>query len=317
MQKLLEDIVNCKNELIKEKISNEVYLINYKRTKILLKNIIIPFKKNHLISQKELMDYLIENKINIPRVYAMDYLIENKSKKIYQLQEYIKSNGDYDEDKLIIQLAKFHCATHNYKNFSTKKKYKLKFECKKVKLDSILLDFKLKYYKVPIKKYKKNKKKLGNNLLYLDKIVKYYKNIYKKFIKEYNLKSCIIHNDITSNNVIFNKNEAYLIDFDLSTYGTEYVDFTDAIIRRSDSLKFICENFNFLRENIIKNIKLYNSYNKFIELEYSGVIKMLIIKIVSVNIYLMMEDQNIEIFEKTLLYFKNIITILKGELEDD
>ena len=44
---------------------------------------------------------------------------------------------------------------------------------------------------------------------------------------------------------------------------------------------------------------------------------MLIIKIVSVNIYLMMEDQNIEIFEKTLLYFKNIITILKGELEDD
>lgn len=313
MPMILEDILKQRTEV--KKYSDEVSLVEINDNKYILKKIVIPFKEKEISSQHLFINYLFEQGIKVSRLYGYSFF--DSGKKIYELQEYIEHNNDIDYDNLIISLAKFHTVSKLYPNkYNKKNVYKHSFICKNIKLDVILLDFKNKYYLYPLKNYKRNRKNLFDEEINKDlcNMLQIYNTIYKEFIKSYNLNSCIIHNDITSNNVICNNGDIYFIDFDLSIIGTEYVDFVDALIKRHQTLEQISNNFEQVKNEIINKIKLYNEYNTLVKLEYSGAIKMLLLKLMSVNLYLMYNVKNFSIFKENFPFLRDIVFKIGSEV---
>ena len=115
------------------------------------------------------------------------------------------------------------------------------------------------------------------------------------------------------NNVIFNENGIYLIDFDLSIIGTEYVDFIDAIIKRYNSIHDIVQNYEDFKKDFIKYINIYNKINNYVKLEIEGSISMLVLKLTAVHLYLLLNKQNIDRF---LENNHNIFILIKKVIND-
>lgn len=311
----LKNIVKHLDKLTIKEFNENVFLIKFNVDIYVLKKIIIPFNKRELKSQHLFIDYLIKNKINVAKIFGC----EKFNNKYYELQEYIENNQEINLENLIIAIAKFHNVSKLYQGKYKKRKiYKCNFVCKNIRLKYLLLDFKNKYYKFPMKNYKKNKKMINKKYKkYLEEIINIYVNFYKQFIVDYKLSSCVIHNDITSNNVINRDGDIYLIDFDLSIKGSEYVDFIDIIIKRYNTLEYICNQFDSIKKDIFNNIKVYNNYNLNINLEYKGVIKMLVLKLMAVNLYLMLNSNNIDKFENDFAYLYKIIKLCNKEVNDE
>jgi thiamine kinase-like enzyme len=85
-----------------------------------------------------------------------------------------------------------------------------------------------------------------------------HEKIYKAFIENFGAKKCIIHNDLTPNNIIMNDN-LYIIDFDFAIKSFEYVDVVDIIFSRNLE---IYDYLNYMRDDLYLNICV-NNYNKF------------------------------------------------------
>lgn len=266
--------------------------------KTVVKKIDVPLSKEELIQQHNFINYLDDKGFNTARILN---LYKNRD-NYYEVQEYIENLGtsiNYDIDDLIKFIAKFHKLSKEYSNpYSKKKFYKMKFKCKGVTLYKVLLNFSDKYFVFPMNNYRKNKDLIIDEVCKkeIDTVIKNYIIIYNFFIKNYDINSCIIHNDITSNNVIFNDKGFYLIDFDLSIVGTEYVDFIDAVIKRYTCTCDIVQNYNDLRENFCKYIDSYNKINTYVKLDIDGCLSMLVLKLVAVHLYLLLNKQNLNIF---------------------
>lgn len=312
MQQELEDIVKKENRHLIKNFDENVQLIKLAENNFVLKKIVIPFKNKEMKSQHNFISYLDSNKINVAKVYG--FTIHHN--KIIELQEYIENHKSIKVTDLIIAISKFHNISVKYRNsFVKRRKFKCKTICRNTELKYLLLDFRYKYYKYPINCYKKNKGLIDKkNKEQLEEIVNIYTIFYKEFIKDYNIKSCVIHNDITSNNVINNNGNIFFIDFDLAIKSCEYVDFIDAIIKRHSTLKEIYNDFENIKKETIESISLYNKYNDNIKLKYIGVMKMLVLKLMAVNLYLRFNNDNINEFKKDFFYLYKIIKLCESEV---
>lgn len=314
LKELRKKFIN-KNLKIVNKISRNVFKISYKNKNYILKRIEVPLTSKEIIEQHKFIEYLYDNKVPVAKIIN----IFPQKNKLYELQEHIKTKtNNLDIEKLIILLANFHEKSFEYKyDFCKKNIYKYKFKCKNARLNYLLLGFKEKYNVYPIKKLEKNYKLIYKaNRELIDKLIYIYNICYNYFINNYNFSSCIIHNDITSNNVLNKNGKLYLIDFDLAIKSSEYVDFVDAIIKRYSTLLELIQGIHDL--NLDYYIELYNKHNKHMKLDIKGVYCMIILKIISFNFYVMLNRKNKKQFNENInrLYiFINEIYSLFKEVE--
>lgn len=279
------------------------------------KKIIIPFTRKEITSQHDFINYLYDNDIKVARILKL----YKENNHYYEEQEYIKK--DYSEieiEELVIAIALFHSISAEYNNpFYKQNTYNLEFVCNSITRTNLLLGFKEKYYTYPknnlIKRY---------NLIYeenkqfVKELEKIYDECYKYFIKNYKKQNCIIHNDLTSNNVIKCNGELYLIDFDLSVKSSVYVDFIDCVIKRYKKVAELLNKFDKNKLNLDYYITLYNQYNKKINIDVIGCYCMIILKILSYNFYISLDEKNILGYNKDIKvihsFIKKIYKLYKG-----
>ena len=130
-----------------------------------------------------------------------------------------------------------------------------------------------------------------------------HEKIYKEFMNVDDTKRCIIHNDLTSDNIIKNKH-LYLIDFDLAVKSSVYVDFADVIFPRKLEM---FDYLNYIRDNsyIKSYVDYYNQFNNNTErLCVHGVKLMAALKIFTYVMYIY--SQNNVVSEELCLYLCTI-----------
>ncbi len=279
------------NNIISLKKQNETIIVN--------KKIIIPFEKSELESQHSFIKYLHDHNIKVANIISLT----KKGDYYYEEQEFIKSdNSKISTDELILTIAKFHNASEKYdKPLLKQKVYSCKFGCNNVELNHLLLGFCEKYYIYPKESLKKKYNLIEkHNMNIITELEKKYDNCYTYFLNNYNISNCIIHNDITSNNVIKNDKGIYLIDFDLAIKSSVYVDFIDCVVKRYYTINELSKEFDKNQLNLEYYIYLYNKYNDNIKLDLLGSLCVLILKILSFNFYVLLNEKNAKKFNKDI-----------------
>ena len=302
--------------MLKNEIKDTIINIENKNgTKLIKKKIILPFNEKTLLSQHNYINYLYSKKINVAKITKL-FKIDNY---FYECQEYIENNKkDYKINGLIKALAIFHNESSKYrKSLNKKNVYDFDFFCKQNKLHHLLLGYSEKYQIYPLQNYLKNKKYIDiSNIEISEKIISFYKKSYEYILKNHNIKSCIIHNDITKNNVINNKNGLYLIDFDLCTYSLELVDIVDAIMIPYDNLESIIASIDKWDTNFIRYIVTYNKYNHNIKINIKDIYYQIILKLVSFNYYVILNESSKKEFNQNIKYLYIVIEKIKEKIEN-
>jgi thiamine kinase-like enzyme len=233
-----------------EKNHVEQVVIGEKRyiKKKLLKDIDIEM----CLSKKKFVDFLIEAAILTARIIGY----EECDGRIIETQEYIEiKNKIYDLKDYIHLVAKFHSVSRCYKGSIIQKNVLHdSVEIESNFLEQTLIGFEEKYYLYARKCM--NESNQNNDVK--NSIIGMHEKIYKAFIENFGAKKCIIHNDLTPNNIIMNDN-LYLIDFDFAIKSFEYVDVVDIIFSRNLE---IYDYLNYMRDDLYLNICV-NNYNKF------------------------------------------------------
>ena len=297
------------------KIAENVEIISIDNTKYILKRVTIPMRYETLKEQHKYIHYLSENNIKTANIISSYQENDN----LYEIQEYIENNNyTIDISNLIKLVANYHSISTKYsKDILKDNIYSYPFTCRNISLNKLLLGFKEKYYIYPNEKLNNNYSFINNeNLTYINKITKIYNLCYNWFVNNYSIDDCIVHNDITSNNVISNDKGLYLIDFDLAIKSSVYVDFIDCIVKRYKTLEELYDNLNIIKKDIIKHIDIYNTYNSYNQIDYIGSLCMLVLKILSFNFYVVLSSEDKQIFnDKIQILYKIINKIYTFLLE--
>lgn len=293
-------------------LKNEfVNLVKFDNKQMIDKKIVIPLTKNEIIDQHRFINYLYKNNINVAYIFKL-----YKKKGIYcELQKYIEnSKKKYDLEDLIKLLSCFHKESRKYPfSFSKKKYYYYNFECNGHNLNKILLGYDEKFHTYPLKNYSKyaNTLKYNENQKYIE-VINFYNFCYNKIKNKYKDSFCIIHNDITKNNVINSDNGLFLIDFDLCNFSYEIVDITDAVLIPYNNLVLLLNSFRELLDNIENVVKIYNKFNN-INLIKEDILFQIFIKLVSYNCYVVLDANNKVIFEQNFDILYDIMKLIQEE----
>lgn len=276
------------------------------------KKIIIPFSKKELLSQHKYIDYLDKNGINVAKVYNI-FKVDNY---YHEHQEYISNSSKaININSIIKSISKYHETSRNYNNILYKKnRYHFQFECRNVLLNDLLLGYKEKYHIYPIKNYNINKHFINKSvLLKSNEIIKQYNSSYKYIINHHDINSCIIHNDITINNILFHNKRLYLIDFDLCYKSLELVDLVDAITIKYNSFSKLID---LVKNNEKELLKCINSYNKYNSKKFNiiDIYHQIILKLVSFNYYVLLNNKTKKIFNRNIKELYVLIEEIKRKL---
>lgn len=257
---------------------------------------------SELINQHKFIIFLRKNGILTPKVYFSRFLSIFK----IELQEYIYcSKEKHTDTEKIKTLALFHDTSFLYKHsYSKKKYYEVKQQCNNITIDKILIEFSEKYYNFPIKNVN------------VDDIKKIYDLFYQEFIFHYYKEDCIIHNDISFNNMYFHNNDVCIIDFDFSVKGSIYVDFVDTIVKRTYGISSIFEQL-IKKHNLEKYVDIYNKKSNNFHIEYKGCLLMIGLKVLAYNFFVLSKSNSKEEFEKNLIEIKKMLELLKGKYYDN
>ena len=290
---ILKELLKNLKKVSKIRIFNKEYILKF---------IDLPMTYFELVNQHKFVSFLRKNGILTPKIYFSRFLSIFK----IELQEYVyTSNEKYSDKEIVSSLATFHDVSYLYKEVYAKKKYyKVKQQCNNIFIDKILIEFKEKYYFFPVKNVDRNDIKKLYNLFYNEFILHYYKE------------DCIIHNDISFNNMYFHNNDVCIIDFDFSVKGSIYVDFVDAIVKRTYSINTISEQL-IKKHNLEKYIEIYNKKSNNFYLDYKGCLLMIGLKVLAYNFFVLSKSNSKEKFKKNLTEIKKLLELLKGEYYDN
>ena len=301
------------NVKIIRELSNEVKLVENKDKKYIYKKIILPVTQEQELLKKNFVDFLNANNIKVARILEV---FENENKEIYEVQEFIECDEENSKSTqdILKEIARFHKISAKYpdRNFN-EKIYNSEDFCCGIHLTKILLGFEEKYYSYPLQNYEENK-----NLIPLEvrekveQIVKNFEIIYKYFVEKNDIHSCICHNDLTTNNYLIKDNEVYFIDFDFAIHTSEYVDVIDVILKRSLDFENIINNYEDFKKNISSLLEAYNEVNDKLTLE--SMLAMLIIKIVSYNVYINLNEGNLLKLLNGINQIEQVTNLIKKDL---
>lgn len=293
-------------------LENDVVKIVKKDKKLLIKKrILIPFSKDELQEQHDFINYLFSNNIKVARIIGSYSYRGN----LYEYQEYIDSEkSTLDINDMILSVSLFHECSKKYgANINKKSTYNMNFECNNHKLNKIIIGYDDKYNKFPLDNYNKLKDEMGfsSNEKYHE-IIDYYNYCFNYIKNKYQEPNCIIHNDISNNNILCHNNSLYLIDFDLCIKSYEIVDVADIIVSKYYGLDNIIKNYNEIKEVINDSVTIYNKYNN-IGIHDNDILFQLFLKIVSYNCYVILSKKNKEEFENNFDKVHKILKLIKEE----
>ena len=303
-----------KNIKIIREFSKEVKLVEDNDNKYIYKKIILPVTQEQEILKKKFVDFLNANNIKVARILEV---FENENKELYEVQEFIKCDEENSKtlQDILKEIAKLHKVSAKWPDkIFNEKTYDSEDFCCGIQLTKILLGFEEKYYSYPLKNYEENK-----NLIPLevrekvDQIVNNFKIIYKYFVERNDIHSCICHNDLTTNNYLIKDNEVYFIDFDFAIHTSEYVDVIDVILKRSLDFEAIINDYEGFKNNIADLLKSYNEVNDKLTLD--SMLAMLVIKIVSYNIYINLNEVNLLKLLNGINQIEQVTNIIKKDLK--
>lgn len=303
-----------KNIKIIREFSKEVKLVEENDKKYIYKKIILPVTQEQELLKKKFVDFLADNNLNVARILEV---FENESKELYELQEFIECDEENSKtlQDILKEIAKFHKVSAKWPDeIFNEKTYDSEDFCCGIQLTKILLGFEEKYYSYPLQNYEENKHLIPLEVCEkVEQIVNNFKIIYDYFVDKNDIHSCICHNDLTTNNYLIKDNEVYFIDFDFAIHTSEYVDVIDVILKRSLDFEAIINDYEGFKKNIADLLKSYNEVNDKLTLD--GMLAMLIIKIVSYNIYINLNEVNLVKLLGNIDQIDKIVTLIKNDLE--
>lgn len=265
-----------------ERISDKISVFYMDGKKYLLKEMGPSYNETFCLEKQKYIDMLYQNGI----MTAQIHLVISEGENTYELQEFLEDFFpiNFFETDQIIMLSKYHNVSGQYTGMFTNLPVRPAdtVVCGR-HLDKLLIGFYEKYYKFPSKMleiYILNQS--ARHQLYV-----LYTSIYKAFCASCEDSNCIIHNDLTSANMLYNKNNAYaLIDFDFSTRSSAYVDFIDLLLTRNYSMQDYLYIFKRKHAEIETFIQIYNDYNPYIQLNLRGFFLMATLKLYAYAFYL-------------------------------
>lgn len=285
-----------------EKLTDEVYIIRIKKTKYILKKIILPIEYINEKNKYMYLKYLISNDIKVAKI--IDFWFEDNI--CYELQEYIFSSNNmtFSREDIIAALAKFHKVSSNYRGEKYNcGVYNVEFECYGTVFNQLLLGFYEKYYLYSKKSY--NSFEVNDYRIKI--LFNKYEEIFFKLYYSINLPWFICHNDMTFNNILRTNKEIVFIDFDLGIKTIPHVDVVDVILSRDYNLNTIVDNIEEFKLKVYKIVSKYNAI--FDILEFEDVINMIKIKVISFFFYIHYNNKNFNIFESNLEAMLKLVMI--------
>ena len=304
-----------KNLKIIHEFSKEVKLIEDNEQKYIYKKIVLPVTYEQEVLKKKFVDFLSKNQLNVAKILE---IIEDENGELYELQEFVECDKETSKNlgDILKEIATFHkiAAKWSLEELNDKV-YDSEDFCCGIMLKKILLGFEEKYYSYPLQNYEENK-----NLIPLEvrekveQIVNNFKIIYKYFVERNDIHSCICHNDLTTNNYLIKDDKIYFIDFDFAIHTSEYVDVIDVILKRSLDLEDAINNYEEFKKNISSLLNSYNEVNDKLTLE--SMLAMLVIKIVSYNIYINLNEVNLSKLLNDINQIEQITNLIKEDLKN-
>lgn len=293
-------------------LENDVIEIIKRNKKLLIKKrILIPFSKDELHEQHNFVNYLYSNNIKVAKILGSYSYRGN----LYEYQEYIEpEETTMNINDMVIAVSLFHeCSKKSGININKKSTYDMDFECNNHKLSKIIIGYDDKYSKYPLDNYNKLKDKMGFscNKKY-NEIMDYYQYCFNYIKTKYKEPDCIIHNDISRNNILCHGKSLYLIDFDLCIKSYEIVDVTDIVLSNYYGLDNIINNYDEIRKVIKDSVETYNKYNN-IGIQDNDILFQLFLKIVSYNCYVILNKNNKEEFENNFSKVHKILKLIREE----
>lgn len=289
--------------------NDAVNLIKKDKKLLIKKRILIPFSKDELQEQHDFVNYLYDNNIKVARILGQYKYNGN----LYEYQEYIKPDDNpLDINDMIKSISLFHeCSKEYDKELSKKSTYDMNFECNDYRLKKLIVGYEDKYNKYPLENYTKYKDKMGfNSDNKYDEILCFYNYCYNYIKNKYKEPSCIIHNDITKNNVLSHDNSLYLIDFDFCIKSYEVVDVTDIIVSKYYGLDNILKNYEEIKKVVKNAVIVYNECNN-IGMCYEDILYQMFLKIVSYNCYVVLNENTRETFDNNFNQIHKIMKLVK------
>lgn len=258
--------------------SNEIQQVTVDGFKYIKKRLLSDINLEMCNSKKAYVDYLYTCSIPVARI--LEYKINNGN--IIEKQEYIESTElEYSLHDYVSLIAKYHSVSKQYPNTLIQKNIlKNAVEIEKINIEQTLIGFDEKYYTYARKVFLE---KCHDNRI-REIVMQLHDSVYKEFLNTASKDSCIIHNDLTSNNVVMN-NQLYLIDFDFAINSSIYVDLTDILFPRNLE---IMDYLLVMKDNIyIKlNVDYYNSINLSEKVNVHGVKLMAALKLFTFIMYI-------------------------------
>ena len=121
---------------------------------------------------------------------------------------------------------------------------------------------------------------------------------------------CIIHNDISLDNIIVKNKKIYLIDFDFCINSFEIVDIADTILTKYSDVSQIIDNPLIFKRDIIKYCNIYKSINN-ININYYDIMFQIAIKIISFYYYILLNNKNKKAFNKGIKKIYKLVKVIK------
>ncbi len=280
----INDFINANFSKIQyiDNISKNVNIYLLDERKYLVKKMDKSFDLRACSEKKKYIDFLYQNGIKVGRVLIIFF----DGKNVYEFQEYVENFFPINKFCMsqVVALAKFHYISSLYKEgYQIGNVLPADTIVCGVHLDKLLIGFEEKYYTYPIKSL--TDKTSGEKRV--EKLYNIYTNVYNEFKRLYNINDCIIHNDLTSKNMLSNGFANYaFVDFDFSIKSSVYVDLVDLYLTREYSMYDYINIFYSKRKEIEEVIKFYNENNPVIKLDFRGFVLMAVLKLYSYAFYL-------------------------------
>lgn len=261
------------------RINDNVKLISCDEGLLFQKRMEVGFDIDFCQEKMKYINWLRELGLNTPRVYSV---FESEG-RVYELQEYFAGylNARSVDDDQIRFISCYHKISSQYNGtYNNKPVRRADATIRGRKIDRILIGFREKYYTYPMKELMKAKKPD-------DRISIKLRALFDEFTSNYCISDCIVHNDLTTNNIMQSALGEYaIVDFDFATQSSVYVDIVDTIMTRDYGFMDYGKIFGENRTAINHYIKKYNSYNNGFRIDFRGFALMSALKLFAFAIYL-------------------------------
>ena len=278
MERLSEHFIT--GELVRT-ISDHIALYRLDGRQYIVKEMEPTFDRAFCRDKADYIGHLLEQGV---RTAPVSHILTDRS-RVFEVQEYLPGApaGDFCPEQAAA-LAEFHQASARYsgpfRNLPVRPADTV--VCGR-RLNRLLIGFEEKFFRFPADSL--------NNLPMEERdrepLARCHARLYDAFRAGYGIDDCIIHNDLTSANMLRLEAGGYaFIDFDFSIRSSVYVDLADMMLTRTWAMEDYPAIFREKREWVEEALAVYRRHNPAPRVAYRGFALMAALKLFTFAFYL-------------------------------